>query len=407
MDRTFSVSESLTVNEKIEPGMKILFVTDTYYPHINGVYYFVQRLATLLQGKGHEVAVIAPSASLDYSYTKVDDINIYGLPSFSTMLYKSVRVPVPFLLKKRIDDIINVYKPDVIHIQGHFILNRAVLEVNKKYKIPIMGTNHFMTENLTCFVPTQKLKTRVDIYLWKEFSKVFNQASILTTPTEMAAELIRPKLKQSVIPVSNGIDLKRFSQDVNTNYIRKKYSLPDKPILLSVGRLDPEKHLNEVLEAAERALKTSDFCLVICGKGIEREALERLTKKLGIEESVFFTGFVPDEDLPAFYKTSSCFISASIAELQSIATMEAMASGIPVIAADAGALSELVHNGINGYLFNPGDIGTIAESISLIFDNEMLQKEMGRKSLEYISKHDVNETVIVYEDLYRNMAAVA
>ena len=87
--------------------------------------------------------------------------------------------------------------------------------------------------------------------------------------------------------------------------------------------------------------------------------------------------------------------------------MEAMASGIPVIAADAGALSELVHNGINGYLFNPGDINAIAESISLIFDNEMLQKEMGRKSLEYISKHDVNETVIVYEDLYRNMAAVA
>lgn len=381
--------------------MRILFVADTYYPHINGVYYFIQRLATQLQSKGHEVAVVAPSASIYFSLTKIDNISVYGLPSLSVLFYRSVRFPVPFLLKKRMDSIMTSYKPDIIHIQGHFALNRTILKINKKYNIPVIATNHFMTENLTCFLPLQKLKTKVEEWMWKGFSKVFNQAAIVTTPTETGAKLIRPKLKVSVVPVSNGIDLKRFSPGVNAKCIRKKYSIPEKPILLSVGRLDPEKHLNEVFEATALAAKSTDFCLVICGRGVEREALERQAKKLGIEENVVFTGFVSNEDLPHLYKISTCFITASIAELQSLATMEAMASGLPVVAANAGALAELVHNGKNGYLFNTGDIKAIAKSVSAIFNNNLLQKEMRKSSLAYIAKHDINETVTIYENLYK------
>ena len=381
--------------------MKIFFVADTYYPHINGVYYFIERLASRLQSKGHEVTVFAPSATIHYTQTKIDNINVHGLPSLSVLFYKSIRFPVPFLLKKRIDNIINECKPDIIHIQGHFAISSTILKINKKYNIPIIATNHFMPENLTCFVPGNSLKKIVGEWLWKGFTKVFNQTAIVTTPTETGAKLIRAKLAVSVIPVSNGIDLKRFSPKTNTKGIRKKYLIPEKPILLSVGRLDPEKHLNEVLEASAIALKSTDFCLVICGKGVKRASLERQAKKLGIIQNVVFTGFVSNEDLPNLYKISTCFITASIAELQSLATMEAMASGLPVIAANAGALAELVHHGKNGYLFDSGNINAIAKSVSSIFDNSLLQNEMAKNSRKYIAEHDIEETVTIYENLYK------
>ena len=383
--------------------MRILYVTDTYFPHINGVYYAIQHLALKLQSKSYETAILAPSDTSHFTKSKIDNINVYGMPSLSIGYYGSVRIPISFHLKRRIKEILSSFKPDVIHIQGFFILNKTILEVNKEFNIPVIGTNHFMAENLTVFFPTQMLKGWLEKWIWKKFTKVFNQAKLVTSPTETGAKMIRCRLNVPVIPVSNGINLKRFSEKHNLPDIRAKYNLPNKPILLSIGRLDPEKHTEEVLEAAAIALKRSNFCLVICGKGTDKELLEDSAKKLGIENDVIFTGFVPDEELPEFYKISKCFITASIAELQSLATMEAMASGLPVIAANAGALAELVHNEENGYLFEPGEIEVIAGSISSIFDDKMIQKDMGEKSLKNISEHDEDETVKVYEGLYENL----
>ncbi len=383
--------------------MKILFVADTYYPHINGVYYFIQRLALQLKACGHEVAVLAPSASWEHTITEIDGITVFGISTLPMPYYKSVRIPFPFKLKKQVSNIIDDYNPDVIHLQGHFALSKMVLAVNKKHNIPVIATNHFMTENLTCFIPWNKLHPLVERWLWHGFSKVFNKTVCVTTPTLTAANIIRPKLNVTVIPVSNGINLERFSTVLNINCVRKKFSIPVKPILLSVGRLDPEKHLDEVLEAAAIALKKSNFCLVIAGKGREKNSLEKLAINLGIQKNVIFTGFVPDEDLPRLYRISTCFITASIAELQSLATMEAMASGLPVIATDAGALAELVHHQLNGYLSKPGSVETMAASITNIFNSHDLQVKMGEMSLRYIRQHDIGKTVTKYEELYNTV----
>ena len=385
--------------------MRILFVCDTYYPQLNGVYYFVCLLAPLLQEKGYQVAVIAPSETAYSTFKKMDQIDVYGIPSLPILNYPNVRFPIPFLLKHRVKRILNSFNPDIIHLQDHFSIARAVLQVNKKAAVPIIGTNHFMTENLTSFVHSEKWKRKLSTYFWSRFSKVFNQLLLVTTPSETAARLIRPKLHVEVIPISSGIDLEKFNPVGETSAIREKYSIPGKPILLFVGRLDPEKNIEEIIHAVALAVRRVDFYLVIVGRGIKKSSLEHLAMDLGISDRVIFTGFVPDADLPYIYKLSRCFIISSIAELLSLSALQGMASGLPVIAANLGALGELVHNKVNGYLYSPGDINMIVQYITEIISQDEIFAKMGKKSLEFSYEHDIHKTVEAFEKIYQQSRA--
>ncbi len=380
--------------------MNILFVSSSYYPHINGVYYFVCRIGPLLQEKGHKVAVIAPSESVHFSLKKIDNLDVYGIPSYPIIINPTIRLPIPFFLKSRLRRIIENFKPDIIHVQDHFPLSKAVVELNKKMKIPIIASNHFMPENFTFLMRNEKLKQRFENYLWKSFSKVFNQVRIVTTPTETAARLIRSHLRVDAIAISSGISLDIFNPSEDTVEIKKKYFIPGKPILLYVGRLDPEKHMEEILQAVAIAIRKVDFCFVIVGKGTSKMGLEKLTQQLEITNNVIFTGFVPNGDLPYFYKMGRCFIIASIAELLSLGALQAMASGLPVIAVNAGALSELVRNKVNGYLFEEGDIPSISRHIEDIITKDEVYQEMSEKSIEYASQHDIYKTLESFEKLY-------
>lgn len=381
--------------------MKILFVSDTYYPHINGVYYFVCRIGPMLQDDGHQVAVIAPSASMWPSFKKIDNIDVYGIPSFPAILYPTIRLPLPFLKKHRLLKIIKSFKPDIIHLQDHFLISKTVLQLNRKLKIPMIATNHFMPENLTVLVHGQKLKHYFENFLWKDFSKVFNQVKLVTTPTETAVDIIRRRLNVETIAISSGIDLKKFNPYGDTQKIKEKYNIPGKPILLYAGRIDPEKHIEEILRGVAIALKKIDFCFVVVGKGISKKPLEKLTNELGINEEVIFTGFIPDEDLPYFYKLSRCFIIASTAELLSLVTLQAMASGLPIIAVKSGALVELVKDKQNGYLYHEGDLPTLVQYIENVIMNDNLYHEMSKNSLEFVQQHDIYKTLRSFEKIYQ------
>lgn len=105
--------------------------------------------------------------------------------------------------------------------------------------------------------------------------------------------------------------------------------------------------------------------------------------------------------MPIIYKLSRCFIIASIAELLSLATLQAMASGLPVIAVNAGALGELVKNNMNGYLYKEGDVSSIVRYIEDILTRDDLYRKMSEKSLEYVQKHDIFKTVESFEKLYQ------
>jgi 1,2-diacylglycerol 3-alpha-glucosyltransferase len=172
---------------------------------------------------------------------------------------------------------------------------------------------------------------------------------------------------------------------------------------LYVGRLEKEKRIDLILRALPDILRVTNVHLVLAGTGTEKRNLEVLTDRLGIQKAVTFTGFVPDKDLQNIYRIADLFVTAGIAELQSIVTMEAMASGLPVVAVNAMALPELVHDGENGYLFSDGNSQMLAEKVIAILSNQTMRAQMSRKSLEIIKDHDLNKTIEKYESIYNEI----
>jgi 1,2-diacylglycerol 3-alpha-glucosyltransferase len=387
--------------------MKILIAADTYYPHVNGASYFSQRLAFYLQQRSHRVLVIAPSRTFKNEFY-THETPIQGIRSIPVLIHKDFRVSLPFLLGSIVENVIASYAPEVVHVQGHFFICNAVLKEAKKLGLPTVGTNHFMPENLTHYSHLPAFAVRwLKKWGWKWFRAVFEQIEIVTTPTKTGARLLEQiGLKKGVLPISCGIDRSRFCPSANGTALKKKYIPSEgKNILLYVGRLDREKNIDLILRGLYRVARTINVHLVIAGRGADEIRLKRLVRSLGIYERVTFTGFVPDEDLPGLYAMADCFIIAGTAELQSIVTLEAMASGLPVIGVRAMALPELVHPGVNGCLFDPGDESGVADCITAVFADASRRKEMSAGSLAIIERHDIEQTINQFESIYRSLVA--
>ena len=386
--------------------MKILIATDTYYPSVNGAAYFTYRLANCLKDRGHEIYIMCPSMQFKNTISNEAGVIVYGIRSIYLPVYQNFRFSPLFLSKKYIKDSIIKISPDIIHIQNHFMIGKGAALFSKKLGIPVIGTNHFMPENLIHFLHLPKFAESWLInFGWKQCIDIFKELNLVTAPTKTAANLFKKAgFNKEVTPISNGIDLNIFKSSNDGEYLKEKYKLPiNIPILLFVGRMDKEKKVDEILFAMSKIIKTKDAHLVLAGKGKEKHNLEMLTKKLNLDKHVTFTGFIPDIDLPNLYNVADLFVIAGIAELQSIVTMEAMASGLPIVAVNAVALPELVHDGVNGYLFTAGDCEDLANKILIIISNNKMSAQMSKESLEIIKNHDLNIIINKYVSIYNKV----
>lgn len=383
--------------------MKILISTDTYYPHVNGASYFTQRLAFYLQQQNHEVLVVAPATTYSFEEKNFNGVPMFGVPSFPILSF-GFRIVPPFAIKKNIEKAVVAFDPDIIHVQGHFTVSKNVIAAAKKngLRAPVVGTNHFMPENLVHYFHLPGyFEKKLMQFAWKDFRKTFDTLYGVTSPTRTAANLATSTgFAKQIEAISCGIDLARFNPSQKNKAIRAKYALPDVPLLLFVGRLDKEKDVDVVLQAVAKISRDIPFHFAIAGKGQEANRLKKLAEKLKITDRVTFLGFVPDEDLAAIYAESDCFVNACTAELQCIGAMEAMASGLPVIGANAVALPELVHDNENGFLFEPKNSDELAAKIERMFTDAQLRETMGLESLSIIAEHDINATIASFEKMY-------
>jgi 1,2-diacylglycerol 3-alpha-glucosyltransferase len=385
--------------------MRILIATDTYYPDVNGAAYFTYRLATTLAKRGHNVFVMCPSRSFKDTVSNDKGVTLYGIRSIPIQIYRDFRIS-PLSIFGIIRRAVKGISPDIVHIQNHFLIGKEAVSAAKRLGIPVMGTNHFLPENLVHYLHLPRIAEKwLQKFAWRQCVRVFEQLDFVTTPTKTAVALLKNAgLNKDVMPISCGIDLERFKPTNDGSYLRQSFAIPiNKPVLLYVGRLDKEKGIDVILRALPDILRVTSVHLVLAGTGKEKQKLEKLTDKLGIQKAVTFTGFVPDEDLQNIYRIADLFVTAGIAELQSIVTMEAMASGLPVVAVNAMALPELVHDGENGYLFSDGNSQMFAEKVTAILSNQTMRAQMSRKSLEIIKDHDINKIIQKYESIYNEI----
>ncbi|GAA3604401.1 hypothetical protein GCM10022419_106410 [Nonomuraea rosea] len=380
---------------------RILISSDTYPPDINGAAYFTHRLATGLAARDNEVHVVCQSELGPASADVVNGVIVHRLRSASLLVHPTMRVTVP----TRLDRLVAGIKPDVLHTQGHFVVGRAAMAAARRAGVPIVATNHFMPDNLFQFghIP-DRLRAKVGRLAWRDFNRVFNRAQHITTPTPRAAKLLADEgFARAVEPVSCGIDLTGFRPHAEPKgWARKLFDLPDRPTILFVGRLDEEKRLDEVVRALPLVLNETDAQVALVGKGNQRVELERLARRIGVAERVHFLGFVPDERMTQAYAAADVFAMPGVAELQSIATLEAMATGLPVVAADAMALPHLIDD--NGYLFQPGDVVALGRHLAVILTDDGLRARLGKASRELALTHDDQASLRRFEEIYDEVA---
>ncbi len=381
--------------------LRVLIGADTFLPHVNGAARFAERLAAGLVARGHDVHVSAPSAGHRNHGTFVEEIEgekvtVHRLPSHRWPPHDWLTFVWPWLSKHYARKVLDEVKPDVVHIQSHIVIGRGLAREARKRGIPIIATNHVMAENILDFTTLPPLLDKVFVKLaWDDAKRTLDMARAVTTPTRKAADFLEATIElENVIPVSCGIDATKYTPDLEPR---------DANRLVFVGRLTTEKQIDVVLRALAKLDPALNVSLDIVGKGDQRRNLELLAHQLGLDDRVRFHGHTSDAELRAFLTHATAFVIASIAELQSIATMEAMASGLPVVAANAVALPHLVHDGENGYLFEPGNVDDLVAKLTTVLTADPAdRRRMQEASLEGVKIHDMNRTLDTFEALYRD-----
>ena len=385
--------------------MKILIAADLNYPVINGVATFTRNLAKGLASRGHEVLVIAPSQT-GKRYKEIDE-NYVVIRTLSVPfpLYQNIRVSLSPM--REVKKIINEFEPDVIHIQMLMWIGQAAMKYGNKTGIPIVSTNHAMPENLMDNLKLLAPLARPINYMLRDYGRRFHsKADFVTMPTQSAIDMFRIAEKMTVPmkAVSNGINLSRFTTAKAPASIYEKYNLPtETPIITYVGRTDAEKHLSVLVKAFYQVLQTEKAHLLIVGDGSDADNLKWLVREFDIAGSVTFAGRVPEEDLAPLHQVGTIFAMPSPMELQSIATLEAMASGKPIVAVNAGALKELCQDGINGFLCKQDDDTAIAMALLKIIQDKDLHKKFSEASLTIARQHDLDYTLDQFLSIYESV----
>lgn len=409
--------------------MRVAITSDLYYPMSNGVAVFAHNLAKGLAKQGHDVMVICPSFTGKPHRTKRDGVTTVYLRSIRFPFYpdqinavpegkKILKVKMPRLAYRHglwitvdpypeLKKALKKFQPDVIHNQTAEMIAIAARRYAKKYDVPMVSTGHAYPDNITSQVKLLKpIKKPVDAMLRTYMASFLKHSEYATMPTEMAIDDLVPKNRRrfdvTVEPLSNGVDLAKFTPGKAAVKVLRKFKLePDRLRVLYVGRVDPEKSLGNVVTAfAGVAEEVPEAELVIVGDGTDRRHLIDLARALGITEKVKFPGRIMPPDVTEIYRSATVFTTASETETQGIVLIEAAATGLPLVAVDAGAVRELCQNKKNGVLCKPGDITGMTDALVKILQDADLQQKYGEKSLEISKKHDLNRTLKRFEEIY-------
>ena len=360
--------------------MNILFVSDVFFPRVNGVSTSINTFATELRALGHQVTLIAPSYTDEDKQeewiVRVPSHKIYFDPEDRLMNFGKLKALLPWIRDKHFD---------VIHIHTPFTAHYVGIHFGKKLDIPVVETYHtFFEDYLHHYLPfipqfiSRKLARTIS-------RRQCNAVDGIVSPSKPMLDVLKQYgIKTPAEVVATGLDDSSFAR-VDGEHFRLSHDIPlAQPMLLFVGRVAHEKNIGFLLEMHVKLIKKHpDALLVITGEGPAEESIKHSIDKLDISNKVRMIGYLDrSHELIACYKAADIFVFASKSETQGLVLLEAMAQGTAVVAiAELGTKSILIEG--EGVLIAKDDINDFADKVSVLLSDAPKRQMIGEKGRQY------------------------
>jgi len=376
--------------------MNIGIFTNAYHPIISGVVNAIALFRRGLLDLGHNVHVFAPA----FPGFKDGEENIHRFRSVS--LTSKVKFPLALPYSHRLFKLIPELKLDIIHTHHPFILGEVGAHFSKKLKIPLVYTFHTQFEQYAHYIPFNqdlvKMLARLSVINYTQ------KCDCIITPAPSIRDLlISYGVTRRLELLPNAIDLQSFKKG-DPAVVRREYSIPeDAVLLLYVGRMGLEKNLGFMLQSLRKMLEAEqNVRLLIVGEGPEEGALREQARRMGLEDTAIFTGRIEYSKIPAFYAAADFFVMSSVTEVKPLALLEAMASGLPVVAVAASGSSDTVTSGHDGILTDLSLDNFTSACLKLIQDKEERLK-MARNAQAASRKYSIEETSRRLAEVYMEL----
>lgn len=365
--------------------MKILLISDVYFPRVNGVSTSIRTFTEQLQSLGHVVHLIAPDYGVEADglnakdetwITRVPARSIYFDPEDKLMKYSEIFKCLPSLKSQQFD---------LVHIHTPFIAHYAGLKLGKLLQIPVVETYHtFFEDYLHHYLPW--MPKNLAKCLARLISKnQCNQVDAIVAPSQPMLDVLRTYgVNTQAEVIATGLQAHSFAA-ADGDAFRQQYGIEvARPMLLYVGRVAFEKNIHFLLKMVKQlSVIMPEILFVIAGEGPAEASLHAAVSTLGIENNVQFIGYLNREkELNACYKAADIFIFASKSETQGLVLLEAMAQGTPVVAiAELGTASILVEG--EGAMIAPEDEAAFMQKVRSLLETPVYCKCLGERAKNY------------------------
>ncbi|MDF9408874.1 MAG: GDP-mannose-dependent alpha-mannosyltransferase [Pelotomaculum sp. PtaB.Bin013] len=372
--------------------MRVAIFTDTFIPQVNGVAGNTGRLADALTKREIPCMVLSP----DTGYEGGQGYNVYFTRRFSFPAYPECKIALPNYLKmcRQLD----LFKPDLIHLVTQFSIGLCGLRYACSTSIPVISSYH---TNFPQYLSYYRLAFLTP-WVWKYFRWFHNKCLKNYCPSETTMKLLKENGIRNLDLCGSGVDIALFNPNKRSPAFISKIGADNKTILLYVGRLAKEKDLDMLMEAV-RVLNNSfqDICLVVTGDGPLTKTLKR-----NAPENVIFTGYLNGEELAEAYASSDIFVFPSTTETYGNVILEAMASGLPVVAPYSGGIQENLIDKYNGLTCRPRNYGDIVAAVTMLKENDQLREALGNQARTFALKKSwdkiLGDLITDYFELVKN-----
>ena len=361
--------------------MRILMISDVYFPRVNGVSTAIMTLRRELIREGHAVTLIAP----DYGSVTADEKNIIRIPARSVWLDPEDRIMASNKIAALIPHL-QTTAFDLVHIHTPFIAHYAGLKIARALGVPVVETYHtFFEEYLFHYVPL--LPKAFMRYLARAFSRSQCAAldGLIVPSQPMLDTLLRYGVDTHTQVIPTGIELSDFSAGDGSRF-RAQHGIPlTQPLLLFVGRIAHEKNIGFLLHTLSHIKQAHpDVLLVLAGEGPATAALQRQTARLKLDAHVRFVGYLErSSDLLDCYRAADLFVFSSRTETQGLVLLEAMALGTPVVGLAIMGTAEVLQHGRGAHIA-PDDVRGFAHSVSDLLSDPQARVMLKQSAIEYV-----------------------